>query len=187
MSAGKSKPKGKIDPTKAEAAILLVCHRMHKSPRFGNTILEKVLFYSDRRAYLLKRKPITGLKYVRQHFGPTVSPEQFLSLVRAMEAKGMVKSEKVKFGKKTQHRLIPLAPLDEATARLSGDEINILEKTADELSSHTATSVSDASHKLMAWRIASDREEIPAFTALLSEAPIYQSDVEWAKKQIEHA
>ncbi len=185
MKGKKSKAKKLPEPEKAQQAILFIADQLKDSPGFGKVLLEKTLFYSDQRAYLLTGKTITGLSYVRQRFGPTVDPKQMLPLTKALEDQGKARWEIApgRFGTK---RLIPLKPASENLRSLSESELSILREQANKISGENATSASDESHKkVLAWKIASNMEELPAFTALVSEAPVRESDLAWARQQIE--
>src|SRR5438034_140375 len=51
--------------------LLYVAERLGDDPTFGETKLNKVLFFSDFQAFRVLGRPITGAEYQRNIYGPT--------------------------------------------------------------------------------------------------------------------
>jgi hypothetical protein len=64
----------------------------------------------------------------------------------------------------------------------TGTEIAIVDQVTDELRQLTNQQVSDLSHDTMAWRLTSDRDEIPYGTALLSTDEPTAEDLAWVEE-----
>jgi hypothetical protein len=50
--------------------ILYIAARCERDPRFGATKLNKILLFADFLAYFRRRRPITGVEYMRLPNGP---------------------------------------------------------------------------------------------------------------------
>lgn len=173
-------------PEKAEQAVLLICDLMKECVGFGETVLSKVLYYSDKESFLDHGKTISGLNYVKQRWGPTPAPKQFQPLLAGMKSRGIVAEKTVVIKRAKQRRFVPLVSVENNLGRLSKEDIRILSEVAQKHSAHIAKTISDKSHNDMAWQIASHMEELPAFTHLLSESKPTAADKVWAKEQIEN-
>jgi hypothetical protein len=180
MKRGTKTKSYSLAPEKARESILLLCQYLKNAPGFGNVVLEKALFRADQKSYFRTKKPITGFTYVRQQHGPTADPAQFLPLTKQMEKEGLLRWERLKADQRNQDRPIALEPTGNGPFALSLEEVECLKEAARDFLNDTATSASKASHGL-AWQIARHREEIPLFTALVSESPVRESDFEWAR------
>lgn len=79
-----------------------------------------------------------------------------------------------------QKRPIAIRPPDLST--FSGEEIAMVDYVLSLLDGKSATEVSDLSHGFEAWQLANDGEEIPYFTALLSDGEPTPDDWELARE-----
>lgn len=129
----------------------------------GSTKLNKLLFFSDFRAYAELGEPITGAKYQKLEWGP--APRALLPV-----RDELVEHEEVRLQERSPDNWNDvLEPLREPDLSLfSKDELRIVNEVFDELRQFNATATSDYSHlKSAGWRVVDDREIIPyesAFT-----------------------
>src|SRR5271166_5729100 len=56
---------------------------------FGAVKLNKVLWFSDARAFMLRGKPITGASYIREKWGPV--PRPMMPIREELEREGAIK------------------------------------------------------------------------------------------------
>jgi hypothetical protein len=151
------------DSTKFQELILYVAGKSWGDENFGSTKLNKLLFYSDFRAFAYLGEAITGAVYQRLPKGPCAKP--LLPALRALEENGDAVEVQVTHADFTQKRVIPRRParLDLFTAA----EIDLVGDVLNMLRNDTAKAVSDRSHDEWAWRAVTSGEEIPYSLALL--------------------
>jgi len=139
---------------------------------FGATKLNKIMYYSDFRAFERFGIPLTGMRYFRLRKGP--APRALVPTRNELAQEGAIEIEKRSLpGNYEQHRTIALREpiLDFFTK----DEIALVDEVIDELWDQTATEVSDASHDVR-WRVLQHKDPLPYEFAFLSNEPV--SDVE---------
>lgn len=143
----------------------------------GKTVLYKMLYFSDFDYYELNEQSLTGEKYYKLINGP--APSGFGNVVNELEVEEKIKKVDTKYGPYTQIKFISLCKPD--LNLLSANELQLIEKVINKLSSMTATQVSSYSHEDMPWKATKDKEEIdyelvfyrsPAFSVTEENAPI---------------
>lgn len=146
-------------PEKLAELILYASKRCEDSGTFGKTLLYKILFYSDFIHYGDYGSPITGTTYAHLPKGPAPEGEQFGEARNLLLEKGRVRIGTVDFKGYPQERTIAL---DEADMSIfSMQETATIDGVIDALKCHTATNVSDFSHKDIPWLLTRNGEEIP--------------------------
>jgi hypothetical protein len=171
-----------VDEKLAQELILYICHKLESSPGFGATVLNKALYYIDHSYYVSFEKKLTGFKYVKQQFGPTPKPSEFLPICSSLFAKNRIEEKSVEFFGRRQKRFCALEMPDLTVFR--SEEIALIDSVIDTISNHHGTSISNASHEELGWKLAKMMEEIPPFAYLLTETELNQNDVDWAIKTI---
>jgi len=135
-----------------------------------------MLYFADMLAYLQEGRPITGVEYLKQKFGPTA--RHLTIATRELEADGRIcVSETAHYGypKKSY-----IARRPYMRTRLSEAEERLLRDVADFVKGKSAKEISDLSHNA-AWEAARMGEVIPYFTALkLVPDEATESDRDWA-------
>lgn len=153
--------------------ILYISSRCQFDETYGSTKLNKILFFSDKTAYLRRGNPITGVEYMRKQNGPV--PRRLVPVRADMESKEELAVQKTQFHGYSQKR--PISLRDANLAGFSGDEIAIVDEVISLLSSHTGRSVSDLSHGF-AWKACKDQETIPFEALIVSDSLPSQQDLE---------
>ncbi|MBU1173353.1 MAG: SocA family protein [Proteobacteria bacterium] len=145
--------------------ILYVSERCGTDPFFGNTKLNKILFYSDMLTYANLGQPITGSEYMRLPNGPV--PKHMKPVLEKMKARKDMVMVSRDFYRRTQHRVVPLRE-----AKIDGlftpTQIAWVERVIEALGHMSATQVSKRSHDRV-WRIADDKKSIPYEAIYLSD------------------
>lgn len=133
----------------------------------GSTRLNKLMFFSDMRAYAELGKPITGARYQRLEFGPAaramlpVREELIANDDAEYEDRGADDWAKV---------IVPLRPAN--LELFSEDELRVVNEVFDELRQFNAREVSDYAHlKSAGWNVMEDSEDIPYEFAYVSTEP----------------
>jgi hypothetical protein len=166
-----------FNETKFRALLVYVAEQSKDDPFFGATKLNKILYYSDFRAYRELGHSITGADYQKLDEGP--APRQLLPIRRALIAEGLIRMEARPMFNHVQHRMMVVK--NPYGAVLTQDEKVIADEVCRELRGMTARAVSDLSHTEPGWLLADYNESISYPTAWLGPAdPLTQEETELA-------
>jgi uncharacterized protein YwgA len=142
----------------------------------GNVKLHKMLYFADMMTFLEEGRPLTGVDYLKQKFGPTA--RHLTSAVEDLSREGRLtvrETEHHGFYKKDYVATGPFNP-----SRLAEQELTLLREVADFVRGKTARQISEISHNA-AWEAAELGEVIPYFTALqLVPVEVTDDDRAWA-------
>jgi hypothetical protein len=157
--------------------ILYIAKLSEADPKCGRTKLNKLLFYSDFRAYDYLGAPISGQPYQKREFGPT--PKSLLPVVDKLEKeKVCVWADRTWHGKPMK-KLLALREPDLSVFR--PEEIDLIRNTIDEFWELDATEISKRSHEFAGWQAAAPNGEIPYSTVFVDDArPLSQEEQDWA-------
>lgn len=151
------------DPDKFKELVLFIAERSEADPKFGETKLNKLLFYADFVAYRELGRPITGARYQKLQFGPAAIP--LLPVQEQMIAQGELVIRSGLIGAYRQKK--PIALRQPRLSNFSGEEIALVDELISELWQFGAGQVRDLSHELPSWQVAAFKEEIPYATAFV--------------------
>jgi hypothetical protein len=147
-----------FDREKFKTFVLYVAWKAGRRDWFGATKLNKVLWFSEARAFVLHGNPITGATYIREKFGPV--PRQMMPAQAELEREGKIRV----FREGKLSRITADSRPD--MSQFSKQELQIIDYWIEHIDrEHTATTISDKSHDY-AWDIAHEGEEIPLFAIL---------------------
>lgn len=167
---------------KTKELFVYVANRLKDKPTYGATMLNKALYFIDNLSYMKTGKPISGFKYVKQDFGPTPNPQHFLPIKESLIENKEIEEIKSDFFGRLQKKCIPLREPD--IDKFSKEEIYLMDNLLAGIANHNATSISEFSHTFMAWELASNMDELPFFTFLLTSKLPSENDVNWATGKI---
>lgn len=164
-----------FDREKFKDAMHYVIAKVGARPGFGATKLYKILWFSEARTFVLTGKPMFGIEFVRQQFGPV--PKNAMLYRKELIDEMRVRSWEETWDRHKQWQFRSLSPAP--TARLNADEIKTLDYWAKHIDEdHTAQTISDQSHDY-GWEIARMGESLPVY-AFLAERLRDPTDVELA-------
>ncbi len=129
---------------------------------FGAIKLNKILYYSDFKAFERFGMPLTGLPYFRLQYGP--EPQWLLPVRNELIGEGAIEINQVEIGGYLQDRTVALR--NPYLSLFSEDEISLVDEVIKDLWGQTATEVSDASHDVR-WRTLNDKDFLPYEFAFL--------------------
>ena len=155
-----------FDNRKFRELVLYVAEESEEDPRFGATKLNKILYFSDFKAFGMLGESITGATYRRMDRGPV--PSDLLRTLHAMEAEGEIERIERRYFNRPQKVIRPLRR-SEASEILDPAELAIVDAVLADLREFNALEVSALSHLDAGWRLARDREEIPYETVYISD------------------
>jgi hypothetical protein len=163
---------------KLRQLILYISDRCETDESYGSTRLAKTLFYADFLFYARHGRSITGEQYVRKPAGPV--PDSLLNVRDKMvRDRELVVKVRDHLGY-PQKRPIAIRPPD--LSAFTGEEIAMVDYVLSLLEGKSAAEVSHLSHRFKAWQLAEDGEEIPYYTAILSDGEPTPDDWDLARQ-----
>jgi hypothetical protein len=168
-----------FDREKFKAVFHYVVWKAGNIEGFGATKLYKVLWFSDARAFMLLKEPITGEVYIREKFGPL--PKHALSVIDELEREGAIRVTQSRFFNRGIRHFESLRRPDRS---LDEKHRQIVDYWIKHISTeHTAESISEQSHDY-AWEIAKLGEEIPYHAIFANRIRDPEGDeLEWASRR----
>ncbi len=145
------------NPAKLREALLYVLEKVGAKPNVGETVLYKLLYFIDFDYYEKYGRSITGLTYVRNHFGPTPSIT-FKEVVEGLKKQGELEVIETKFFSNNQRKYLPTKSVE--LELLSAKELDHINEELARLGDKNASELSELSHKDMPWRVAKQGEPI---------------------------
>ncbi|HBB92539.1 MAG TPA: XRE family transcriptional regulator [Bacteroidales bacterium] len=145
-----------FNAAKFKNVILYILEWCGGKPNVGETVLYKLLYFSDFNYYEIYEEHLSGAKYRKLPFGPV--PQNSDLIINQMVKKGELQKIKTTFHGYVQIRLLPLVKADLTLFR--GSEIEVIDKVINQMSEWSASTISDYSHKDMPWMATHEGEEI---------------------------
>ena len=149
-----SVPEVNID--KFRNLIIYILERCAGKPNVGETVLYKLLYFSDFNYYELYEEHLSGATYRKLQNGPV--PLNVDTILKSMVDAEQLTPLKTDYFGYTQKRYIPLVNSD--LKLFNGAEIEVVEKVIDSLSNMSATGISHYSHEDMPWKVSKNMEQI---------------------------
>jgi len=137
-----------LDPAKLENVLLYILSTIGSRPNVGETVLYKLLYFIDFDYYEKNGRSITGLSYVKNHYGPTPAQE-FARVVERMKEAEELEVVETPYFSHLQKKYLPTKCAD--LEGLSADEIKHIDAELDRLADKSAAELSELSHKDMPW------------------------------------
>jgi len=156
-----------LQVSKFKNVLLYILERCAGKPNVGETVLYKLLYFSDFNYYELYEEHLTGAKYRKLPYGPV--PQKLDTIIGQMMEKGMIQRIKTEYYDKIQTRYIPLAKAD--LTELKASEKEVIDKVIEQMSDWSASAISSYSHKDMPWLASKEGEEINYELAFYRDAP----------------
>jgi hypothetical protein len=126
--------------------------------KLGSVKLAKILLFADMEYYRRTGTSITGCRYEKREHGPLVSG--FNRCIDELKASGVLAERRGDLFGYPQRQFWATSEPD--VSEFNPQEVAVLSWIRDKVCyNHTATSISDETHKNLAWVLASDGEEIP--------------------------
>ena len=147
--------------------LLYILERCAGKPNVGETVLYKLLYFSDFNYYELYEEHLTGAKYRKLPYGPV--PQKLDAIINQMIESGQIRRIKTEYYDKLQTRYIPLIKAD--LTELKASEKDVIDRVIQQLSDWSAAAISNYSHKDMPWLASKEGEVIDYELAFYREAP----------------
>jgi transcriptional regulator with XRE-family HTH domain len=167
-----------LQVNKFKNVILYILERCAGKPNVGETVIYKLLYFSDYNYYELYEEHLTGAKYRKLPYGPV--PQKFDVIINQMIDTGQIQRVKTEYHGYRQTRFLPLIKAN--LTELKASEKEIIDRVIEQMSDWSAAAISNYSHNDMPWVASKEGEEINYELAFYRAAPYsvrnYENEIE---------
>jgi transcriptional regulator with XRE-family HTH domain len=156
-----------LQVNKFKNVLLYILEKCAGKPNVGETVLYKLLYFSDFNYYELYEEHLTGAKYRKLPYGPV--PQKMDAIINQMIDKGQIQRVNTAYHGYSQTRYLPLEKPDLTELRASEKEI--IDRVIEQMSDWSAAAISNYSHKDMPWLASKEGEEINYELAFYRDSP----------------
>jgi transcriptional regulator with XRE-family HTH domain len=168
-----------LQVNKFKNVLLYILERCAGKPNVGETVLYKLLYFSDFNYYELYEEHLTGAKYRKLPYGPV--PQKLDTIIGQMIEKGQLQRVKTEYHGFPQTRYLPLEKADLTELRASEKEI--IDGVIEQMSDWSAAMLSNYSHGDKPWKASKEGEEINYELAFYRRPPysirVYEDDEQY--------
>lgn len=150
---------------------------------FGAVKLNKLLFHSDFLAYLRLGKAMTWFEYQALPNGP--APTKLVPIREELRQEGAIAERQESYFGYDQYRILALRRPN--LKLFLPEEVDIVRQVIDHWWGRNASEISDFSHRLLGWRLASQGETIPYGSALIGSRKPSKREMEHGLGLADHA
>jgi len=147
--------------------LLYILEKCAGKPNVGETLLYKLLYFSDFNYYEIYEEHLSGAEYRKLPYGPV--PQKLDSIINSMISNKQLKRFKTEYHAYPQTRFIPLEKPD--LTNLKASEKDIIDRVIEQYSDWSASAISDYSHKDMPWLASKEGEVIDYELVFYRELP----------------
>ena len=141
---------------KFKNVLLYILERCAGKPNVSETVLYKLLYFSDFNYYEMYEEHLTGAKYRKLPYGPV--PQKLDTIVLQMIDKGQLKRVKTEYHGYPQIRYLPLVKAD--LTELKASEKDVIDRVIEQMSDWSAAMLSNYSHGDKPWKATGNNEDI---------------------------
>jgi len=165
-----------LQVNKFKNVLLYILERCAGKPNVGETVLYKLLYFSDFNYYELYEEHLTGAKYRKLPFGPV--PQKLDIILKQMIEGHQIQRIKTEYFDKQQTRYIPLSKPD--LTQLKASEKEVIDRVIEQMSDWSAAMISNYSHGDKPWKATDTNDEINYELAFYRRPPysvrVYEED-----------
>jgi len=159
----------KLNKDKFKQVLLYILDKCGAKANVGETVIYKLLYFSDFNFYELFEDYLTGASYKKISFGP--APCDFQEIVQEMIDEKQLKKITADYYGRPQKKYIPLVNADINAWNWSAREKEVVDNVIERLSSMDATTISDYSHGDIPWEVTPDKDIIDYDTVFYRKQP----------------
>lgn len=156
-----------LQVNKFKNVLLYILEHCAGKPNVGETVLYKLLYFSDFNYYELYEEHLTGANYRKLPYGPV--PQKLDTIINQMIDKGQLQRVKTEYHGYPQTRYLPLEKAN--LTELKASEKEVIDRVIEQMSDWSAAAISNYSHKDMPWLASKEGEEINYELAFYRDAP----------------
>lgn len=157
-----------LNSKKFANVLLYILERCAGKPNVGETVIHRLLYFSDFNYYELYEEHLTGATYYKLPFGPLPANGQ-AAIHQMMKHDRSIERLQTDYNGYQQTRYIPLKRVD--LSQLKASETEILDRVLEQFSDWSAAAISEYAHGDMPWLVSKEGEAINYELALYREAP----------------
>ena len=169
-------PSLKVD--KFKNVLLYILEKCAGKPNVGETVLYKLLYFSDFNYYELYEEQMTGALYKKLPYGPV--PQKLNGIISQMIEDKLLLRVNTEYHGYPQLRYLPLEKPN--LHELKASETDVIDKVLDQMSDWSASMISNYSHNDKPWKVTENNGEISYELAFYRTPPysvrIYDEDEE---------
>jgi transcriptional regulator with XRE-family HTH domain len=144
---------------KFKQVLLYILKKVGGKPNIGMTALYKILYFIDFDYYEKYEEQLMGLRYIKNHFGPTPK-KLFSKLVEELVKDKVIQVMKTNFHYQQIRYILIDQDIEPDLTIINGQEKEHIDKELTRLSDLTANQLSILSHKDVPWITAKEGEEL---------------------------
>ncbi len=167
QTAGERIAVPKLQVNKFKNVLLYILEKCAGKPNVGETVLYKLLYFSDFNYYELYEEHLTGAKYRKLPYGPV--PQKLDAILNQMIDAGQLQRLKTDYYGLQQTRYLPLTKAN--LTELKASEKEVIDRVIEQMSDWSAAAISNYSHKDMPWLASKEGDEINYELTFYREAP----------------
>jgi transcriptional regulator with XRE-family HTH domain len=156
-----------LQVNKFKNVLLYILERCAGKPNVGETVLYKLLYFSDFNYYELYEEQLTGASYRKLPFGPV--PQKLDTIINQMIDNGQIQRVKTEYFGLQQTRYLPLEKAN--LTQLKASEKDVIDRVIEQMSDWSAAAISTYSHKDIPWLASKEGDEIDYELAFYREVP----------------
>lgn len=161
---------------KFKNVLLYILERCAGKPNVGETVLYKLLYFSDFNYYELYEEQLTGACYRKLPYGPI--PEKMDALINQLIEAGQIQRIKTEYNDQTLIRYIPLVKAD--LTCLKASEKEVIDRVIEQMSDWSEQMIMSYAHLDMPWKASEVNEAINYELAFYRQPPysirLYEED-----------
>jgi len=160
-----SVPDFKLD--KFKNVLLYILERCAGKPNVGETVLYKLLYFSDFNYYELYEEQLTGATYRKLQYGPV--PQHLDAIINQMMENNELQRFRTEYFGFPQTRYVPNVKSD--LTQFKASEKEVIDKVIGQMGDWSAAMISDFSHKDFPWLVSKEGEVINYELVFYRESP----------------
>jgi transcriptional regulator with XRE-family HTH domain len=153
---------------KFREVLLYILSEVSSKPNVGETVLYKLLYFSDFDYYEKYEEQLTGSTYMKNIFGPT--PLEFRDIVKAMIEEGVIEKVPSNYYGHDQTRYLANRPAN--LVKIKASELQLIDQVLAKLSDMNATQISEYSHNDIPW-LATEENGIIDYESVFYRTALY--------------
>lgn len=152
---------------KFKTVLLYILEQCAGRPNVGDTVLRKLVYFSDFDHFELYETHLTGASYKRMPYGPV--PIGIEQVLEDMISQGSLQRIKTTYYDHPQQRYIPLTKPD--MTKMSAAERSVIDNVIGRFADWSAKALSEHSHNDIPWKATGDNQVIDYELVFYRDAP----------------
>lgn len=161
--------------------VIYIAEQTVDDPWFGDTHLNKALYWADFTAYEAFGRPVTGARYFKLQHGPAAKP--LLPVRDELAEEGALEIHEPPPGKRQARKTVSLRPANRDL--FTDGELELVDRIVTDLRKQSAKTVRDIAHeRSVGWNVVEMYDDIPYTTALVSMEDVSPETAESARQAV---